>query len=123
MASTIRTLWLADAPLKHLLRLFAPDAPLRIQALGDTQHPSAGYVDEALVRGIAQVSELLAFPYDFAGLVNFEATVADIMVAYHGEHYQLTGPPKAMQRLLAQLQHLNALLNAGFLTALEAGYQ
>ena len=120
MPSTIQTLRLADAPLKHLLRLFAADAPLHIQALGDTQHPSAGYVDETLVPGITQVGELLAFPYDFAGLVHFEATAADITILYKGESYQLTGPLKAIQRLLAQLRQLNSRPDAPVLTLLEA---
>jgi hypothetical protein len=99
---------LADTPLKNLLRLFAPEAPLQVRALGDVWHPSAGYVDEALVHGITQVDGLLAFPYDFVGLVNFEAVVAGISITYHQDYYQLTGPPKLMQQLRARLQALNA---------------
>jgi hypothetical protein len=119
--AAIQTLQLADAPLKHLLRLFTADAPLHIQVLGDTQHPGAGYVDEALVRGITRVGELLAFPYDFAGLVSFEALAADITITYRAEGYLLVGQPKAIQRLLAQLRHLNAQPDAPTLLVFKTG--
>jgi hypothetical protein len=119
----MQTLLLADVPLKHVLRLFAADAPLHIQALGDTQHPGAGYVDEALVREITRIGELLAFPYDFPGLVHFEATAADITITYREKSYQLAGQPKAIERLLAQLRQLNARPDAPSLTVLGAGYR
>ena len=122
MIAATQSLQLADAPLKHVLRLFAADAPLHIRALGDTQYPGAGYVDEALVRGISQVGELLAFPYDFAGLVHFEATAADITITYQAESYRLLGQPKAIQRLLAQLRQCNALPDAPALTVRNAGH-
>lgn len=102
----------AGGPLKHLLRLFAPEAPLHVRALGDTWHPSAGYVEQELVREVRQVADLLAFPYDFAGLVYLDATVADITLTYHAEHYRLSGPPKTLQLVLAQLRALNALPGA-----------
>jgi len=89
-----------------------PEAPLHIRALGDVWHPSAGYVDEALVHGITQIEDLLAFPYDFAGLVHFEAVIAGISVIYNHDYYQLTGPSKLMQQLRTRLQVLNAYPDA-----------
>jgi hypothetical protein len=104
-------LLLADCPLKHLLQLFATETPLQIRELGDTLHPSSGYVDEALVAGVTTVGQLRAHPYDFGGLVHFRAEVAAVSVRYSIDgHYELSGPDKALWRLLSHLEELNAQL-------------
>ncbi|RTQ47562.1 hypothetical protein EJV47_19295 [Hymenobacter gummosus] len=99
---------LADCPLKHLLRLFPPAEPIHIRELGDTWHPSSGYVDAAIVTGVDTIGQLLAHEYDFGGLVYFDAAVAGLTLRYHAEQYELRGPDKTMWRLLRQLDEQNA---------------
>ncbi|MGI4870412.1 MAG: hypothetical protein ACRYFX_04450 [Janthinobacterium lividum] len=101
-------LLLADLPLKHLLRLFAADAPLHIQEMADTWHPSSGFVDEALVSGVARVEQLLAHAHDFAGLVYLEATVGRVTLHYRQGQYQLEGSSQAIEKIMSRIQALNA---------------
>ncbi|RZK98844.1 MAG: hypothetical protein EOO62_25740 [Hymenobacter sp.] len=97
----------ADMPLKSFMRLFEADTPLQIVALGDTAHPSGGYVNEALVSHVGQVSHLLAHPYDFAGLVHLEAVVAQLALTYQHERYTLSGAAKSLARLTQRIRELN----------------
>ena len=103
------TLTLADVPLKHFLRLFDAAAPMQILELGDTWHPSRGYVDESISGKVERVEQLLAYDYDFRGLVYFEAYVQDVAVKYQQNQYELHGKTKALEQLLSQIRALNAL--------------
>ena len=51
--------------VKSILSLYDDDMPVTAVTLGDTCHPSSGYVNEDLIRGVKTVSALLAFDYDF----------------------------------------------------------
>lgn len=95
-------------PLKHFLRLFGAETPLQVVALGDTLHPSSGYVEEAILGEVTAVGQLFAHPYDFAGLVFFEALVPQVRITYQQQHYQLAGPTKPLARLVQRMRELNA---------------
>ena len=99
---------LGDLPLKLLLRLFAADEPLHIQELGDTWHPSRGFVDETLVRGVERVGQLLVYDYDFAGLVHLIAAVGEVTIHYRRQQYELHGSAKALEKLDGRIRALNA---------------
>jgi hypothetical protein len=95
-------------PLKHFLRLFEPTESIKILALGDTMHPSSGYVDERIVSGVERVAQLCAHAYDFEGLIHFEATVAEITIKYADDQYLLAGNAKQLATLQDRIRALNA---------------
>ncbi|GAB3634420.1 hypothetical protein GCM10027422_00100 [Hymenobacter arcticus] len=95
-------------PLKHFMCLFEAETPLQVVALGDTMHPASGYVNEAIVGEVTEVGHLLAYPYDFAGLVFFEAVVPQARITYQGQQYRLTGTAKFLARLVQRASALNA---------------
>lgn len=101
-----RTLVLSDMPLKSFLHLFDAAAPLRVAALGDTMHPSSGYVDEAIVAGVETVGQLLQHEYDFTGLVYLEAVIEQVAVVYHESRYELSGDEKRLTRIENRLREL-----------------
>ena len=61
--------------LKDFLSLFDKEAVLDNLELGDTWHPSSGYVDESILNGKNKIKDILDFDYDFKGLVAFEADI------------------------------------------------
>jgi hypothetical protein len=103
---------LADMPLKHLMRLFEAETPLHVVALGDTLHPSSGYVEEAIVSAVATVGQLLDHPYNFDGLVFFEAVilVPQVLITYQAQRYQLTSDTKFLTCLVQRTRELNAAI-------------
>lgn len=102
--------------LKDLLHLFNTDDELANLALGDTWHPSSGFVDESVLNGKTKVKEILDFPYEFKGLVGFKASVGHIninLVTYPNEdrdheEYEITGPKKEIRILNNKILELNA---------------
>ena len=46
--------------VKSILSLYDDDMPVTDVTLGDTGHPSSGYVNEDLIRGVKTVSALPA---------------------------------------------------------------
>ncbi len=68
--------------LKSILSLFNPSKEITKLQLGDTWHPSSGFVDESILNGKKTIQEILEFHYDFKGLVLFEAVIDDVIVKY-----------------------------------------
>lgn len=62
------TVTVKAASLKSLLGLFAIDSPLTQLQLGDTWHPSAGFLDETIVGPCPMVRDIVENQYDFIGL-------------------------------------------------------
>lgn len=66
-----------EVPLKYFLNLFDPEDKVDLVELGDTWHPSNGFVDESILGEIENVKQFIDFDYDFKGLVYFKAVIAE----------------------------------------------
>ncbi len=83
--------------LKDLLNLFDKADYIEDLLLGDTWHPSDGYVDELILGERRTVDEILKFPYDFVGLVFFECRINKVFVKLNAaignlhQTYELNG--------------------------------
>lgn len=94
--------------VKSILSLYDDDMPVTDVTLGDTCHPSSGYVNEDLIRGVKTVSALLAFDYDFPCLVEFSATIGATVVKLVEESngqskYNVVGPKKMIRKMIDAL--------------------
>ena len=100
--------------LKDLLALFPVDSALENLSLGDTWHPSSGFVDEGILEGKTRVGDVLGFDYDFRGLVAFEAEIGAVQVVmktpgdgkWVRELYELSGPKGVIQSIRNRLKAL-----------------
>lgn len=109
MKSTIHL----TSSLKDALALFDCDAAFKVVSLGDTWHPSSGFVDEKLLDKISRVDELLEFDYDFKGLVNFEAWVGSVNIKFlsgtrKDSEFLIQGNAKDIEVLKSRLIEKNA---------------
>ncbi|MGX7688150.1 hypothetical protein ACWA1C_13385 [Flectobacillus roseus] len=73
-------LFIYTKSLKDLLNLFDKVDYIEDLSLGDTWHPSDGYVDELILGEQRTVDSILKFPYDFVGLVFFECKINKVFV-------------------------------------------
>jgi len=64
--------------LKDFLSLFDQDMVLDKLSLGDTWHPSSGFVDEGILDGKRKIKEVIDFDYDFNGLIGFNADLGNM---------------------------------------------
>lgn len=97
-----------DIPLKTLLNLFEPEENIRVMELGDTWHPSGGFVDERMLAPAEKVRQILEFDYDFRGLVVFRAEIGAIDVHYHNGAFELSGDRKSIDALSNKIKRNNA---------------
>lgn len=74
------SIYIIASSLKDLLSLFETDLFLEDIVLGDTWHPSSGFIDESILKGKQQISDLLHFDYDFKGLIEFGAKVSAMTI-------------------------------------------
>lgn len=106
------TIHIVSFSLKDLLVLFDSNAELNGIILGDTCHPSSGFVDEKILDGKNKVSELLEFDYDFKGLVEFEANLEKmkIQLLYYDkpEEYLIQGEAGDIEALKNKIIEANA---------------
>ncbi|WP_052593333.1 hypothetical protein [Aureispira sp. CCB-QB1] len=107
------TIHIIASSLKNLLVLFPPDAELTGILLGDTRHPSHGFVDEKILDTKNKILDLLEFGYDFKGLVAFEANLQSLkiqLLGYTQEHqeYLVQGTAKEIQALQNKIIEENA---------------
>jgi hypothetical protein len=86
-------------PLKEFFRIFDKDEKLKIIELGDTWHPSSGFVDQTYFKHIKTVDDLLKTDYDFKGLVIFMARIRELSIDYHGDYYKISGDKKEIEKL------------------------
>jgi hypothetical protein len=75
--------------LKDLLRLFEPKQLIQNFELGDTAHPSSGYVNESILQGKNTVEQLLNFDYEFNGLVHFVGIIDDYKIVYEKDCFKI----------------------------------
>jgi hypothetical protein len=95
-------------PLKTLLQLFTPQDKMELYDLGDTWHPSIGFVDEAVVGEVKVVKDLLNYDYEFSGLVALHASINDLNVKLSNEGYLIEGEAKSVYGLLTAIENYNA---------------
>ena len=103
--------------LKSILSLFNPDEEITKLQLGDVWHPSSGFVDESILNSKKTIQEILEFPYDFKGLVLFEAVIEDVIVKYINTEYEIgfinfefIGKTHKIRRIINKTIELNAYL-------------
>jgi hypothetical protein len=85
--------------LKHFLSLFDGKSIVENLQLGDTAHPSNGFVDGTILRGKNTVQDVLDFTYSFQGLVLFTCTINDIDIEYKNDTYELIGEDRKLKAL------------------------
>ncbi len=73
-----KKLVIKTSSLKDFLLLFKQEEILDNLSLGDTWHPSSGFVDEEILEGRRKIGEIIEFDYDFGGLVDFTANIENI---------------------------------------------
>lgn len=100
------SLYLKGKTLKQALAVFDPSASITVTALGDTWHPSSGYVDEKILGNVKTVQDVLEFDYDFHGLIEFEATINPYQITYggNGEFCVSAASEKDIKRLEAKIR-------------------
>lgn len=102
--------------LKHFLSLFEPNAYLTNIELGDTWHPTTGFVNEEILKGKSRISELIDFDYDFEGLVLFKAELMNMAIELIDdqnsqsqlETYHVTANSDQLQQLANKIIEKNA---------------
>jgi hypothetical protein len=103
-----KTIKIKFIPLKILLQLFSPQDRMELYDLGDTWHPSIGFVDETVVGEVKVVKDLLNYNYEFSGLVAFHAIINDLTVKLSSEGYIVEGEAKNVYILLTNLENYNS---------------
>jgi hypothetical protein len=109
-------IYVESSSLKEILVLFDPKMELENFILGDTWHPSSGYVDEKILNGKNKVSDLLEFDYNFMGLVEFQAHLGAINIRLlntdtddNYQEYLIEGEAKHIEAIRNKLIEANAL--------------
>lgn len=74
------SIYITSCNLKEVLILFDSNLELKDLILGDTLHPSSGFIDEKILQNNTSISGLLGFNYDFKGLVEFEAIISSMKI-------------------------------------------
>jgi hypothetical protein len=98
------TIYIISSSLKDLLELFDPKLELEDIILGDTCHPSSGFVDEKILNGKMLISDLISFDYDFRGLVEFKANYKSVQIEMLSRfdemgEYQIIGDAKEIETI------------------------
>ena len=94
--------------LKDFLSLFDKEDSLIDLALGDTWHPSSGYIDENILNGKNKVKDILEFNYDFKGLVGFEAKINGVNIVYKNETFEIEGSETEIRSIGNKAIEINA---------------
>ena len=102
--------------LKDLLRVFDPEKELVEFSLGDTWHPSFGYIDESIFGDDVTVKDVLDYEYEFSGLVGFVAGVGEVKIQYLDfteeksdyMNFLVSGSEKELRNLMSKITELNA---------------
>ena len=87
--------------------LFHPADKIQVVELGDTWHPSSGFIDECVCREMRTVGQILHINYDFKGLVYLEAHLAGLQVKYDGQAYALSGDRPVLEKVVSKIKMLN----------------
>jgi len=93
---------------KEFIGLFDKNDELINLTIGDTYHPTSGYVDESILNGINKVSDILDFDYDFYGLVHFEAEIGNMKLKFDNDEFQVLGGLKYLELLKNKIIEENA---------------
>ncbi len=96
-----------------MLILFDSNLELKDLILGDTLHPSSGFIDEKILQNKTNISDLLNFNYDFKGLVEFEANISSMkisLISYNENRleFKIIGAAKEIEVLKNRVIEANA---------------
>lgn len=109
------SIYITTKSLKELLGVFNESDQLTDIILGDTCHPSSGFVDEGILNGKTKVNELLKFNYEFSCLIEFKAQLDNCkieLISYSDtqEEYKIQGPAREIEKIRNKIIEINALL-------------
>lgn len=102
-----KTISIKDIPLKQFLKIFDPQDSLEVIEFGDTLHPSSGYISKDFLKNPKIVQDLLTIDYDFAGLIIFEAKIANYSVQCMDNTYNISGNLHDIQKILYKIPNEN----------------
>lgn len=99
--------------IKSFLELFHKEEVIKEIQLGDTWHPSSGFIDENILEGKNKIQDILEFPYGFKGLVCFEGIIGNLKVKYKAleeeyEQYEIIGNNKEIREIENKIIKLNS---------------
>ena len=99
-----------ETKLKILLSIFPSDSKIVITELGDTWHPSSGFVDESILDGAETVQDVLNFDYDFIGLVLFTARIDGLLINLVENVFEISGTDNEIQVILSKINRQNEIV-------------
>jgi hypothetical protein len=88
--------------LREFLAFFKAETVIEDLELADTWHPSAGIVDEEILTVRRTVGEILAFEYDFRGLIFFKCHIDGLDVEFKNETFEISGDDWKVYELLVR---------------------
>lgn len=99
--------------IKSFLALFDKEEAIKELQLGDTWHPSSGFIDENILENKNKIQDILEFTYDFKGLVCFEGVIGNLKVKYKAleeeyEQYEIIGNDEKIIEIENKLIELNS---------------
>ena len=103
-----KRLFIKAKSFKDFLNLFDKTLSLEDLSLGDTWHPSDGYVDEAILNGQRRIDDILKFPYEFIGLVFFECKIDGLLVTLNAGQFEVKGIDYKLRHLTNKIIEFNA---------------
>ena len=89
---------ITTSTFKEFLSLFNSDDILENLSLGDTWHPSSGFIDQEILKGKRKVHEIIEFDYNFEGLIGFETNIGDMILQL------LTGTKDKSEKLMFEVK-------------------
>jgi hypothetical protein len=101
--------------LKAFLSLFEEASVLQHLSLGDTLHASSGFVDAEILDGKRTVTEIINYPYDFDGLVEFICEIGALKTRLtkqdNSEYqlYEIEGEDFKLREIINKIITKNAL--------------
>lgn len=100
-----------DIPLKTFLSLFNLESKIDIVELGDTSHPSSGFVDKIIIENLDTIYQIINFNYDFEGLVYFEGFIEELSIRYTQDKYEVEGDSRSIEKLISKMKMYNEASN------------
>jgi|GEM_PF-2706446 len=102
--------------LKEFLLIFETYEILHNLSLGDTCHPSSGYITEEILGENPTVKSLLSFNYEFEGLIEFVAKISTFEIKAvnsclgEGNIFEITAAECQLRTLRYKIIEINTLV-------------
>ncbi len=101
--------------LKDFLSLFDKEEKISDLELGDTWHPSSGFVDQSILKEKNKIVDIIDFDYDFKGLVLFNGNLKSYTLRLleesndkHSVKFEVDGSKKGIRLLENKIIEQNA---------------